>query len=85
MPDVIEVWADTGKVVERDFTPEELAQREEDRINAEIAKTKRLEEETAAAEARAAAIAHVRSLGFTDDMIKVLYPNLIIEENTEEV
>jgi len=28
---------------------------------------------------RAAAIAHAKSLGFTDDMIAVMYPNLITE------
>lgn len=76
MADVIEVDASTGDAVERDFTPEELAQREVDIAVAQAA----AQESAAAAEARAAgraaAIAHAKSLGFTDEMIAVMYPTL---------
>ena len=34
------------------------------------------DKETADAAARTAAIAHAKSLGFTDEMIAVMYPNL---------
>ena len=37
------------------------------------------DKETADAEARDAAIAHAKSLGFTDEMIAVMYPNLTPE------
>jgi hypothetical protein len=33
--------------------------------------------QAAAAQARADAIAHAKSLGFTDEMIAVMYPNLV--------
>ena len=47
------------------------------------AEVKRLEKaaadkEAAEAAARAAAIAHAKSLGFTDDMIAVMYPGLSV-------
>ena len=62
--------------VERDFTPEELAQQAKDRDDYAAAQ--------AAAEAAAAitaknaadAIAHAKSLGFTDEMISAMYPGL---------
>jgi len=76
MIDVVEVWADTGKIVEREFTAEEQAQRAED------AKTYKQREKEQAAEAkvRADAIANAKTLGFTDAMLAVMYPNLIASE-----
>jgi hypothetical protein len=76
MSEVIEINAKTGERVERDFTPQELAQRE-----AEAAEVKAKEKEKAAADkatakATADAIAHAKSLGFTEAMIAVMYPNL---------
>jgi UDP-N-acetylmuramyl pentapeptide synthase len=75
--DVLEVTYPSGERVERDFTAEELAQREADQTAAEAAA-----EEAAAlaeqnAQATAAAVAHAKSLGFTDEMIAVMYPALI--------
>ena len=73
---VMIVNAATGEVVERDRTPAEQAQYE-----ADIAAAAQAEAEYAAAEARlaaarAAAIEHAKGLGFTDEMIAVMYPNL---------
>ena len=72
MPDVIEIWADTGKIVERDLTSDELKQRKAD----EKTGKEQAKQEAAQAEARAAAVAHAKTLGFTDEMIAVMYPGL---------
>jgi hypothetical protein len=74
MTKVVEVWADTGEIVERDFTAEEKAQRAED------AKAEELHQKNRDAEAKvcADAIAHAKTLGFTNEMIAVMYPNLTL-------
>lgn len=72
MPDVTEVWADTGKRVEREFTADEKKQRKAD----EKAAAERAAHEARKDEARAAAVAHAKTLGFTDEMIAVMYPGL---------
>lgn len=79
MADVTETdyTTDPPTVTERDFTPQELAQIEADRAAAHAAELEAVERETAAAAARADAIAHAKSLGFTDAMIAVMYPNLV--------
>ena len=79
MADVIEtdLTTDPPTVTERDFTPEEAAQIEADaKANAAAEKAK-AKSEAEAATARDAAIAHAKSLGFTDAMIAVMYPNLV--------
>ena len=73
---IIEVWADTGKTVERDRNPEEQSQYEADLFAAEAAEASAAAKAEADAAATAAAIAHAKSLGFTDAMIAVMYPNL---------
>ena len=47
-------------------------------VDAEIKRLEKSEADNAAADAAAteAAIAHAKSLGFTDEMIAVMYPNL---------
>ena len=47
-------------------------------VDAEVARLEQVavEKETAASAARDAAVAHARSLGFTDEMIAVMYPSL---------
>lgn len=77
MTDVIEIDAATGAVVERDFTSDELAQRKADNEARESAAAAQAALEAEQAKARAAAIAHAKSLGFTDAMIAVMYPNLV--------
>lgn len=78
MADVIETDYTTNPptVTERDFTPEELAQIEADRAAAEAAAQAQADREAVASLNREAAIAHAKSLGFTDAMIAVMYPNL---------
>lgn len=79
MADVTETDYTTNPptVTERDFTPEEVAQREADRAAYEAAAAAQAVLEAEQAAARAAAIAHAKSLGFTDAMIAVMYPNLV--------
>lgn len=76
MSDVLEINAITGERIERNFTADELAQREKDQADAAAAAQAAADKETADKAAREAAIAHAKSLGFTDDMIAVMYPNL---------
>lgn len=81
MANVIEIDYTTNPptVTERDFTSDELAQIEADRIAAEQAAQAAADKAAADQAARDAAIAHAKSLGFTDAMIAVMYPNLMME------
>ena len=79
MADVVIVNAQTGERVERDFTPDELAQREADQSAVQAAQEAADAAAVEAQAAREAAIAHAKSLGFTDAMISVMYPNLTME------
>lgn len=78
MADVVETDYTTNPptVTERDFTPEEIAQRDKDAADAAKAAKEQAAREKADADARVAAIEHAKSLGFTDAMIAVMYPNL---------
>jgi hypothetical protein len=78
MPDVIEtdLTTDPPTITERDFTAEELAQREADLLAHETAEKEKAANDKKTAKATADAIAHAKSLGFTDAMIAVMYPNL---------
>jgi len=76
MTQITEVWADTGVVIERDRTPQEQAQYEADVAAAAAAEIEYQASQVRLAAARAAAIEHAKGLGFTDEMIAVMYPNL---------
>jgi len=76
--DVLEVTYPSAERVEREFTAEELAQREADLAAAEAAAAAAAAIAEQNAQAQAAAVAHAKSLGFTDEMIAVMYPALII-------
>lgn len=73
---VVEVNCLNNEVTEREFTPEELAQSEADRLAFEHAQAELIAKQEADRVAREAAIEHAKSLGFTDAMIAVMYPNL---------
>ena len=79
MADVIETdyTTDPPTVTERDFTPEEAEQVIKDAQDAQAAADAAAAKAAADAKARDAAIAHAKSLGFTDAMIAVMYPNLV--------
>jgi hypothetical protein len=78
MADVIEtdMSVDPPIIIEREFTPEEIAQREADAKALAAAEKAKAKAEAEAAAARSAAIEHAKSLGFTDAMIAVMYPGL---------
>lgn len=66
----------TGETVTRPMTDQEVAQRDKDEAAAEAAAQAAAEQAAQTAAATQAAIAHAKSLGFTDEMIAVMYPNL---------
>lgn len=75
--DVIELDALTGEVTERPFTEDELAQRKADEAAAALAAQQAAAAAAVAAQNAADAIAHAKSLGFTDAMISAMYPALV--------
>lgn len=77
MADISTLDCATGEIVERNFTPEEKAQREADEAAAALERAEAEAKAQAAATATSDAIAHAKSLGFTDEMIAVMYPSLI--------
>ena len=79
MNDVVEIDAHTGAIIERPLTSEELEQREADEAAAAAAQAAQDAAAAATAAATASAIAHAKSLGFTDEMIRVMYPGLITQ------
>jgi len=76
MSEYVETFPD-GSVIERPWTPEELAQQQKDRDDYAAAQAAQAAAAAAAAANGAAAIAHAKSLGFTDAMISVMYPALV--------
>lgn len=78
MSNLLEINVITGERIERDFTPEEAAQRAKDQAEAEAAAQAAADKAAADKAARDAAIAHAKSLGFTDEMIAVMYPGLTV-------
>ena len=75
MSEYVETFAD-GTTFERPWTAEELAQQAKDRDDYAAAQAAQEAAAAANAAATADAIAHAKSLGFTDEMIRVMYPNL---------
>ena len=78
MADITEIDYTTTPptITQRDFTPEEKKQREDDAKAAAEQEKIRAEKELAEETAKNNAIEHAKSLGFTDEMIAVMYPNL---------
>jgi len=74
--EVVVVDAITGTVTERPFTPEELAQQQKDRDDYAAAQAAAEAAAATTAKNAADAIAHAKSLGFTDAMISAMYPGL---------
>lgn len=73
--DVIE-WNPTGEIIERPFTEAEAVTHAEYLANQASREAAATEKAKADAKASQDAIAHAKSLGFTDAMIAVMYPNL---------
>jgi hypothetical protein len=72
MIDVVEVWADTGERVERDFTAAEKKQRDKDIAAAEAAAQAASDEAAAKEAAKASALAKLEALGLTADEAAVI-------------
>ena len=72
MADVTEINCITGEVIERDFTEEELAQRELDAAAFAEAEEARIAEEEAKAAAKASAVEKLAVLGLTEEEVKAL-------------
>lgn len=72
MPDVIEINALTGEVVERDFTPDELAQREIDRLAHEEAEAARIAEEQAREATKQSALDKLQLLGLSEEEARAI-------------
>ena len=66
MADVVEINCTTGEVTERDFTPEEKAQREADAAKFAQEQAEREAEAAAKAAAKQAAQDKLKALGLTD-------------------
>ena len=75
-PQYVETFAD-GTTFERPWTSEELAQQQKDREDYAAAQAAQEAAAATAAANAAAAIAHAKSLGFTDAMIAAMYPALL--------
>jgi hypothetical protein len=76
MSQYVETFAD-GTVIERPWNKDELAQQAKDKADYAAAQKAAADKAAADSAATAAAIAHAKSLGFTDAMIGVMYPNLV--------
>ena len=74
---VTEIDVTTGMTASRPLTPEELAQQAKDRNDYAAAQAAAEAAAATAAANAAAAIAHAKSLGFTDKMISAMYPALV--------
>ena len=79
MSEYVETFAD-GTVIERPWTADELAQQAKDRDDFAAAQAAQEAAAATAAKNAADAVAHAKSLGFTDAMISVMYPNLGVSE-----
>ena len=66
------VYAD-GRIEQRQETPEEMAQREADRLAFETEETARQEAEAQSAAAKASAIAKLEALGLTADEVSAAF------------
>lgn len=66
----------TGEVIKRERTVEEEAQYEADQEALAAAQAEAEAKAAQDAQTTAAAIEHAKTLGFTDAMIAVMYPNL---------
>lgn len=72
MADVTEIDCATGEVTHRDFTPEEIAQREKDAADYAAAEAARVAEVEAREAARASAVAKLKKLGLDDAEIAAI-------------
>ncbi len=75
MTHILEVFADTGEVIERERTPEEQAQHETDQAAAVVAAQVASDADAARVAARESAVSKLSVLGLTVDEITSLIGN----------
>ena len=80
MGTVVIIDALTGETVERGFNNAEKAQRAQDRKDQEAQDEEKEAKEAADQAAADAAYAHAKTLGFTDDMLRMMFPGYVIPE-----
>ena len=83
MADVLEIDVLTGEETERGFNNAEKAQRALDKKTQEAADEAKEAKEVADRAASEAAYAHAKSLGFTDDMLRMMFPGYVIPKPVE--
>ena len=83
MADVLEIDVLTGEETERGFNNAEKAQRAQDRKDQESAQEAKEAKEAADRAASEAAYAHAKSLGFTDDMLRMMFPHYVIPQQVK--
>lgn len=69
---IVEIWADTGEVVERPPTAEEIAQQQLDQAEAEAAAAAAAQAQAERDQAALSGVQKLRDLGLTDDEIRAL-------------
>lgn len=69
---ITEIWADTGTVVQRDPTAEEIAQQAADQAAAEAAAAAAAAAQAERDQAALSGVQKLRDLGLTDDEIRAL-------------
>lgn len=67
---ITEIWADTGVVIERDPTPEEIAQQQLDQAETEAAAAAAAQAQAERDQAALSGVKKLRDLGLTDDEIR---------------
>lgn len=72
MADVVTIITETGERIERDFTPEEIAQREKDLADAAAWQAEFEAQMAARQAARESAIAKLLDLGLTQEEVEAL-------------
>jgi len=72
MTQVMEVFANTGEIIERDRTPAEQAQFELDQVAAQQAEQERDAAEAAKTAARESAVAKLAALGLNIDEVEAI-------------
>jgi len=84
MTDVVEVDALTGQTIERGFNNAEKAQRAQDKKDQQAADEAKLAQQLADQAAADAAYAHAKTLGFTDDMLRMMFPGYAIPKPVQD-
>lgn len=84
MADVLEVDALTGEETERGFNNAEKAQRAQDKKDQQAADEAKEAKEAADHVASEAAYAHAKTLGFTDDMLRMMFPGYVIPKDSKD-